>query len=381
MAMSLPGSIPIPILFLGIGILIIILLGMYSVFITMFGLQIPHFFAQLMTQIKRRPLVMMHYVNRRAEFFAPKRHGEKQQKNTLTLPESVGAKFDASGVGLEELFGKSTIYNYFTKASFPVAATDVKAVNDYYNYMGKLGITSNEELIDVLFVEGCDITGVYTKPLEDAILKSLPIPIETNKEYLLNESRLKQERTYLDTRIKEIEDNFQSQQENNPDYELTYEEMEEYKDFKAKRDVCESHWKELLRLKEAKERLKNLSDEIEEKKNEKYDLLFEIDETLGYFDPDTKEQIYSLKRIKSELDEKIITEGLFVYPKIHDMIFSASYLNSSGMNEAVNIANADAYAQNINQNSGMNLQTMFMFAIILIVVLIGGGIAVKVAFG
>jgi len=88
-----------------------------------------------------------------------------------------------------------------------------------------------------------------------------------------------------------------------------------------------------------------------------------------------------LQRIKSELEDKVITEGLFVYPKIHDMIFAASYLNSSGMNEAVNIANADAYAKNMNKNSGMNLQTIFMFAIILIVVLIGGGIAVKVAFG
>lgn len=375
MAMSLPGSIPIPILFLGIGILIIILLGMYSVFITMFGLQIPHFFAQLMTQIKRRPLVMMHYVNRRAEFFAPKRHGDKQQKNTLTLPEAVGAKFDASGVGLEELFGKSTIYNYFTKASFPVAATDVKAVNDFYNYMGKLGIPVNEELIDVLFVEECDITDVYTKPLEQAILKSLPVPISTDKEYLLNESRLKQEITYLDSRIKEYDDKIAQT------HELTYEENDEWENLKAQRAVAEEHWDELLRLKKAKEQLKDLCDELEEKKKEKEELLFEIDETLGYFDPDTKEQIYSLQRIKSELEEKIITEGLFVYPKIHDMIFAASYLNSSGMNEAVNIANADAYAQNMNQNSGMNLQTIFMFAIILIVVLIGGGIAVKVAFG
>lgn len=375
MAVSLPGSIPVPIIVLGIGILIMILMGLYSVFITMFGLQIPHFFAQLMTQIKRRPLVMMHYVNRRAEFFAPKRHGDKQQKNTLTLPESVGAKFDASGVGLEELFGKSTIYNYFTKASFPVAATDVKAVNDYYNYMGKLGISTNEELIDVLFVEECDITDVYTKPLEDAILKSLPVPLNTDKEYLLNESRLKQEISYLDNRIKEFDDIIAQT------HELTYEQNDEYEDFKAKREVCESHWNELLGLKEAKERLKNLSDEIEEKKEEKERLLFEIDETLGYFDPDTKEQIYSLKRIKSELEEKIITDGLFVYPKIHDMIFAASCLNSSGMNEAVNIANADAYAQNLSDKSGMNLQTIFMFSIILIVVLIGGGIAVKVAFG
>jgi hypothetical protein len=381
MAMSLPGSLPVPMIVLGIGILLFILVTLYAVFITMFGMQIPHFFAQLMTQVKRRPLVMMHYVNRRAEFFAPKRHGDNQQKNTLTLPEAVGAKFDASGVGLEELFGKSVIYNYFTKASFPVAATDVKAVNDFYKYMGKNGIPISEELIDVLFVEECDITGVYTKPLEDAILKSLPISIETDKEYLLNESRLKQERTFLDSKIKDIEDAFQSERELNPEYEMNYEKWDEYNNLKAQRELAEGRWNELSKLKQSKEKLKDLCDEIEVMKNEKDKLLFEIDETLGYFDPDTKEQIYSLKRIKAELDDKVITEGLFVYPKIHDMIFAASYLNSSGMNEAVNIANADAYAQNMNNGGGMDMKMIFMFAIILITVLIGGGIAIKAAFG
>lgn len=375
MAVSLPGTIPVPLLLLLIVGVILIVVVMYAFFLTMFAIQIPYVMSQIITQIKRRPGVMMHYVNRRAEFFAPKRQGKKQQKNTLTLPEALGAKFDASGVGLEELYGKTVMYNYFSKASFPVSPIDAKAVNDFYKELSKRGIKVNEELIDVLLVEENDITDIYTKELQDAVLKALPIPIQTDKEYLLNETRIKQERIYLDERIKTFEDII------NQEHQLTYEQNDEYEDLKARREVLESHYNELLDLKETKEELRVVIEDIEEKKKYKEELIWKIDESLGYIDPDTKKQIYSLKRIKKELEEKVIADGLFVYPKVHDMIFASSYLNSAGMSEAVNIANADAYAQNMSDKDGWNAYTMGTIGIILIVVLIGGGIAIKAAFG
>ena len=86
--------------------------------------------------------------------------------------------------------------------------------------------------------------------------------------------------------------------------------------------------------------------------------------------------------MKEDLQKRVIRDGSFVFPKVHELIFAASALNSAGMSEAISIAEADAHQQNIDrEDGGFTLEKLAAIGMIFVVLLVGGGIAVKVAFG
>lgn len=375
MAASLPGVIPVPfILLIVVVIVIVISIGINFLF-GVFAMQIPNVMHQITSQMKRKPGILVHYVNRRVQFFSPNRKGDKKHKNTLTLPEALGAKFDASNKGLEELWGKSVLYHYYSKASYPILPTHVKAVHDFYDEVNKKGIAVNEELIDVLFIRDCDITDVYTKPLEDAVIRKLPVPIQTDKEWLLNEDRVKQEKAFITGKIESLEYKKETEKQ------LTRDEFDELQNLYGMLNAVMEREKEINTLHNNRDKVIDIDNNINKLKEEKEKTMELIDLQLGYLDPDTKEQIYSLKRLKKELQETIIKDGLFIFPLVENLIFASSSLNSAGMNEAVNIANADAFAQMAHDPGDWTLPKVAMVVVILVVLFAGIGLGIKLAFG
>lgn len=371
MATILPETMSMSLIFILIGVGIILVLGAYSFLLTMFALQIPNVKAQIVSQMKRRPAVLMHFINRKAEMFAPKRDGKDGNKNTLDLPDSLGAKFDASNQGIEEIWGKSILYNYFSKTSFPIKPEHAKAVNDFHDFLGSKGITPNSALIDFLLVEDMDSLDIYTKPLQDWVLKNLPLPIQTDKEYLLDPRIIEEDTIKLKTGLSKLK---------NID-ELTDEDNEYLLKLKKFEDGINERINELNELNSLKEELAETNAQKKDLEEKRLSLIERIDTITGYLDPKTKETVYTLRKLKEELKTTIVKEGMFVFPKVQELVFAASSLNSSGMNEAVSIANADAYMQSTQDPGGWSMANVGALAVVLIVVLVGAGIAIKVAFG
>lgn len=340
-------------------------------------MQIPDVKAQIRAQMKRSPLVLMHYSNRRAKFFCTKRGGKKQQQNTLNLPDDLGTKFDPSGAGLEEVVDKTIMYNYYSKATNSIPADAAKAVHDFKAFCGEKGIAVNEELIDALVVENLDIQGVYTQPLLDRVLKNLPLPIKTEKEHWLDEDTLNSEYNRLLMRISELGE---LKEQTTNEKELKQIDLE-ISDCNNAIALLDEKYQNLANLKELKQDLSSTIKEIEELQTRKAELVDEIDIMTGYLDPDTRKTIYTLTRLKEDLQNRVIREGLFIFPKVHDFVFAASSLNAAGMTEAISIAKADAIMQNQDDNAGWSIEKLGAIAMVFVIFFAGVALAYKIGWG
>ena len=377
MATLLPGSIPVPFLILIFGVLLFFIVAAYGVFSTFIFMQIPNSFAQLKAQITKRGLVMIHYVNNRAKFYCPKRNGKKGQENTLTLPEELGAKFDPSGSGLSEVIDKVTLYHYYSKLSNALKPVYAKAVQDFYTFCNNKGININEELIDVLVVRDLDIKDVYTEPLLDMVMKNLPLPIRTEKEVWLDENLLSVEHDKFKNLLTQLERLDTTELDKNDIADL----KEEIARCESNVDFLNGKKEELKELEKFKTELQAVEIDIIDLKKEKSKLIDEIDIITGYLDPETREIIYTLKRLQDDLKKTVITDGLFVFSKVQELAYSVSSLTSSGVTESINIAQSDALEQNRDDNRGMTLVTLAGIIFLGVFLIAGIGIGIKIGFG
>lgn len=377
MVLSLPSSLPVPLWLIAVVVILVLLIVAIAFFIALFASQIPFVFQQIKGQMKRTAVVMMHYSNNRAKMFCPKRTGKNQQENTLSLPASMGAKFDPSGSGVSESFDKSTLYHYYTKATSVILSKHAKAIEDFVGFCNGKGIGINKALIDVLLIENCDVHGVYTQPMLDRVMKELPLPIRTEKEQWMDEDVIESKHEQLKLHIEELDE---------VDIDgLTQDELKEYnKEVSATEEAFQfivlkrSDLNELQRLK--KEVKANVNDiELMESENSK--MIDEIDIITGYLDPDTRETMYSIKRLQDDLKQLIISDGTFVFSTVHDFAFSASSLNSSGVTESINIARSDALEQNRQDSQGLTVMTLAGLAMLGIFVIAGIGLGYKIGFG
>lgn len=377
MVLSLPASLPVPLWLIAIALVIFLIVCVTSFFILMFASQIPFVTQQIKAQMKRTALVMMHYSNNRARMFCPKRTGKHEQENTLSLPASMGAKFDPSGSGISESYDKTSLYHYYTKATTPILTKSAKGITDFIKFCNDKGIGINKELIDVLIVENCDIQEVYTQPMLDRVMKNLPLPIKTDKEQWLDEDVLDSKFHQLDAHMNELgeidTDKFTTDELDAYNKEV-HETEEALLFIKSKHD-------DLDRLRELKQEIKATANDIESMKAENSKLIDEIDIITGYLDPDTRETMYTIKRLQDDLKQLTITEGLFVYSTVHDFAFAVSALNSSGVTESINIARSDALEQNRNDQQGLTIMTLAGLAMLGIFVIAGIGLAYKIGFG
>lgn len=377
MSTLLPSTIPVPLLLAGAFVIIILGLTAYSFFVTLFAMQIPDVKAQIISQMKRRAFVLMHYSNRRAQGFCPKRKGKKQQENTLNLPDHLGTKFDPSGSGLEEIWGKSILYHFYSKSTNSMTPEQAKAVHDFSDFCAEKGIAVNEELIDVLVVENLDIQDVYTKTLLDRVLKNLPLPISTEKERWLNEDFLNSEYNRLKIKIAE----FQEIRDETTDEKEIQKIEATITDYNANLTMLDEKYQDLAYFNELKKELAATTSEIDTLADRKHELIDEIDIVTGYLDQDTRKTIYTLKRLQEDLKKRVIREGQFVFPKVHDFVFAASSLNGAGMTEAISISKADAIMQNADDKKGFTLEVLFGGVIIIVILFFGLGLAYKTMFG
>lgn len=377
MVLSLPSSLLVPLWAIAIALVIFLIVCTISFFILMFASQIPFVTQQIKSQMKRTAIVMMHYSNNRAKMFCPKRTGKHEQENTLSLPPSMGAKFDPSGSGLSESFDKTSMYHYYTKATTPILTKSAKGIKDFVRFCNDKGIGINKELIDVLVVENCDIQDVYTQPMLDRIMKNLPLPIRTDDEQWLDEDILDSKFHQLQAHMKELTDT------NTTDFteDVLTEYTNEVHETEEALLFIQTKHDELKRLHELKQEVKVTEDDIESMKVEKSKLIDEIDIITGYLDPDTRETIYTIKRLQDDLKQLVITEGMFVYSTVHDFAFAVSALNSSGVTESINIARSDALEQNRNDQQGLTIMTLAGLAMLGIFVIAGIGLAYKIGFG
>lgn len=330
--MSLPGldglggggMATIPSMYLYGGVIAILGLFFVVVLVVAFVTRIPFFKNQLLAQIQKRPGLFVHSVNSSLSFFPAKRAGKKKEKNNLDLPEFLATKFEPQS-GFSELWDRMPTYSYFTKGSNALKPVQVKALQDFRDYMGELGITITPELLDVLFVEGLEIDDVYEKELEQLVLGKLPFPISIP----------------LHTHVENFNDD-QKQM-----------------------------------VKELGEELVNINLNISDLQQNRKELLNDIDAIYG-IKRSNENQIRTLKDIKANLETKIIKEGLFVWQQVEDMVFANSDMNSNNMSEAISIANAEALS-NADKGKG---QMDYAYAVIVgVTALIGIVIVMKFAFG
>ena len=377
MVLSLPASLPVPLWAIAVAVVVFLLVSAIAFFVALFASQIPFVFQQLKGQMKRTAVVMMHYSNNRAKMFCPNRTGKKEQENTLSLPASMGAKFDPSGSGVSESFDKSILYHYYTKATSVLLAKHAKAIEDFVKFCNEKGIGVNKALIDVLVVENCDVQDVYTQPMLDRVMNELPLPIRTEKEQWMDEDVLESKHQQLEAHMAEL---------NETDItDFTPDELKEYnKEIEDTEDAfifIDLKKIDFDRLRHLKKEVKSNATDIELMKTENSKFIDEIDILTGYLDPDTRETIYSIKRLQDDLKRLVITEGSFVFSTVHDFIFSACALTSSGVTESINIARSDALEQNRQDNQGLTIMTLAGLAMLGIFVMAGIGIAYKIGFG
>lgn len=378
MVLSLPAALPVPLWAIGIAIGVFIIMGAVSFFVLLFASQIPFAAQQIKGQMKRTAAVMTHYSHNRAEIYCPKRAGKDEHENTLTLPPSMGAKFDPSGSNVAESFDKSTLYHYYTKATSAMLPKHAKAVQDFIEFCKTKGIPITKPLIDVLVIEDCDIKGVYTEPMLERIMKELPLQIRTEKEQWLDEELLESKFQQLEAHLNDLQSTDTSIFKTDDELGAYNTELEETKEALKFVELKRADFEELGDLK-SQVRINQTGIEDLKERNDK--LIDEIDILTGYLDPETRETIYTIKRLQEDLKKLVIKEGTFVFSTVHDFVFSASALNSSGVTEAINIAKSDALEQNRKDDRGFTMQALFAGVIIIVVLFFGLGIAYKVGFG
>jgi hypothetical protein len=319
--LGLPDSLPIPTVWLLVAILLFIILGLIIFTFIAFATKIPYIKEQFIAQIKKRPGMFLHSVTKQLHFYAPKRAGDHEERNHLDLPHSIGALFQPDHEHIEH-FDRLPISNYFTKSSISLPPEKVKAIEDFYDFMGSRGIQVNEELIDVMFVHNCDIQDVYEDALLQEVAAHLPVPLDGSYD------------------------------------NLTDEEAEEYNQLQTDVEELESDIQELQA----------------DKANKKH----RMSEILGLIDEETGKKIQTLREIKEELEETVVKDGLFVFQQVQDFALAVADKNSSNISEAISIANAEAMA---NAEKPSKSDDMIKIVVMAIVLLAGLAIVYKIVSG
>lgn len=297
----LPEAIAIPTTLILITVMLLVV-GLF-LFIIMFAFmtKIPFVKDQLVAQIKKRPGIFIHTITKQLHFHAPKRAGDREERNYLDLAKAIGTYWVPRSEDIEQ-FDRLPISNYFTKCSVSLPPLQTKAVCDFYNFMNNHGISVNEELIDVMVVHNCDIDNVYLPALYQKIKENLPIQVD--------EGEITQE-TY--------------DYVNNLEYEI--------------------------------EDINRRIADLEEARTNAY---FDIDDALGLVDHKTGETIITLKKLKKELEQTVIRDGCFVFQQVQDFAMSVAKHNSSDTSETIAIANAEATANSERINKPKDYIMMLM---------------------
>lgn len=377
MVLSFPTSLDVPLWLIAIGIVVFILVSVIAFFIALFASQIPFVWQQMKGQMRRTATVMVHYSNNSTKIFCPKRTGKNEQENTLNLPPSMGAKFDPSGSGVSESFDKTSLYHYYTKATSVILAKYAKAINDFEIFCNSKGIHINKALIDVIVIENCDIQDVYTQPMLERVMKELPLPIRTEKEQWLDEDVLSSKYHQLESHMNELNE-LDISELSESDLKTHHKEIDETEEAFV---FIKTKYADLDQLQKLKNEVLETETDIQSMKQQKSSLIDEIDILTGYLDPDTRETMYSIKRLQDDLKKLVITEGSFVFSTVHDFAFSAASLMSSGVTESINIARSDALEQHRDENKGLTFMTLAGIAMLGIFVIAGIGLAYKIGFG
>ncbi|MCK5432681.1 MAG: hypothetical protein KAJ03_08045 [Gammaproteobacteria bacterium] len=364
-------SFDIPIVYIGIALLLFVAVGVYAFGITFLTVSIPNGLTQLKAGLFNRAIVIMHYSTSHMKMYAPRRNGKNGIDNTLQLPPSVGVKFDPSGNGLSEKFGKGNAFHFFSKAPNAFTSTQVKAIKDFTDFCNEKGIPISEDLIDVLVIRNLDIRDVYEKPLYDNIVRRLPLPIRTAQEEWLDEDKLNANGEMLKDRHAELieikeEGGLNKKQEKKLDEEIDVC-VEDIEFIATKKD-------ELDELSKLKTNVLRLDAEITQLTEEKHADMEDIEIITGYLDPDTKKTIYTLQRLQDDLKKTVIKEGLYVYNQVADFIFAASSNTSAGVAEGINIAKAEALESNRTNDNGFNMMTIGGLVMMGIMLMVGAGI-------
>lgn len=367
------APLDIPLVFILIAVILFILVGIYAGAVTFFTLSIPDGIAQLKANMLNRAIYMVHYSTSRCKMFCPSRNGKNGVENTLKLPKELGVKFDPSGSGLSEKFGKAIIYHGYSKSPGPFTSQQVKAIQDFISFCNEKGITVNEELIDAMVIHDLNIREVYTQPLLEMVMQNLPLPIRTEKEQWLNEDKLTNSQQMLEEKIADLED-IDIEGMKQKDIDDINAQIEQ-----AKADLVfvQGKFEELDKLKELKQDLNTAENELISLKKNKDSLLEQIDIITGYLDPDTRKTIYTLSRLQDDLKKLVVRDGLFVYNIVHNFIFAASAATSAAVAEGINIAKAEALESNRNDDKGWNLVTLGTIVIFAIMLLVGAGLGFK----
>ena len=364
-------SFDIPIVYIGIALLLFVAVGVYAFGITFLTVSIPNGLTQLKAGLFNRAIVIMHYSTSHMKMYAPRRNGKNGIDNTLQLPPSVGVKFDPSGNGLSEKFGKGNAFHFFSKAPNAFTSTQVKAIKDFTDFCNEKGIPISEDLIDVLVIRNLDIRDVYEKPLYDNIVRRLPLPIRTAQEEWLDEDKLNANGEMLKDRHAELieikeEGGLNKKQEKKLDEEIDVC-VEDIEFIATKKD-------ELDELSKLKTNVLRLDAEITQLTEEKHADMEDIEIITGYLDPDTKKTIYTLQRLQDDLKKTVIKEGLYIYNQVADFIFAASSNTSAGVAEGINIAKAEALESNRTNDNGFNMMTIGGLVMMGIMLMVGAGI-------
>ena len=374
MVLSLPAALPVPLWLIAVAVALFLLVSGIAFIILLFTAQVPFAWQQIKGQMKRTATVMTHHSNNRAKLFCPKREGKHEQENTLTLPPSMAAKFDPSGHGITEGFDKSILYHYYTKASSVILPKFAAACTAFIDYCNERGIGVNKSLIDMLVIENCDVQNVYTEPMLERVMKDLPIPIRTYKEQWMDDDVLQSKYEELKVHLAELES---IDVEEFTDDELN-EHKQELKDTNKAFTFIESKQIDFKRLQQLKQDIKANKNDIELMESENHKMIDEMDILVGYLDPDTREVMYSVKRLQDELKKEIVRDGTFIFPVVHDFVFAASAMDSEGVTVAMNIAKSDALEQNRQDDRGFTMQALFAGVIIIVILFFGLGLAYRI---
>jgi len=281
--LGLPNTLALPTVGIVIAVIIFVILLFSVVVFIAFAAKIPYVKDQFVAQIRKRPGIFMHSVNKQIHFYAPKRAGKHEERNTLDLPHAIGSLFTPEPKHIEH-FDRLPIANYFTKCSISLPSEQVAAINRFYDFMGKRGVPVNEELIDVLIVRGNDVQDVYEEELWKEVQDHLPLPIDIPT---LSEP----EQEVIDTINRELAD---------------------------------------------------IDIQISELQAMRTDRIHEWHMVTGLIDEETGKHIQTLQQIKNELENEIVRDGLFVFQQVQDFAVAVADRNSSNISEAISIANAEA---------------------------------------
>lgn len=374
MVLSLPASLPVPLWLIAVAVAVFLLVALIAFIILLFTAQVPFVWQQIKGQMKRTATVMTHHSNNRAKLFCPKREGKHEHENTLTLPPSMAAKFDPSGYGVTEGFDKSILYHYYTKASTVILPKYAAACHSFIEFCKGKGIGLNKALIDVLVVENCDVQGVYTEPMVERIMKDLPIPIRTDKEQWMDEDVLQSKYEQLKVHLDELESI--DEEALTPDELKSY--TQELKETAEAFAFIEDKQIDFKRLQVLKQGIKANKNDIGLMESENHEMIDEMEVLVGYLDPDTRESMYSVKRLQDELKNEIVRDGTFIFSVVHDFVFSASAMDSEGVTVAMNIAKSDALEQNRHDDRGFTMQALFAGVILIIILFFGLGLAYRI---